>query len=145
MAAGRQTWCWNILKHNHEVQRGISENSVNFLKPQTHPHDIPLPIRPHLLILSKQFYHLETKYSNVWVYGGRSHSDHHIGQPIISSTWTEKKRKGERSRKRGESEKKKMNSKRLNIFSVYTPVNQSMSSAFHLWPQDATISPALKF
>jgi hypothetical protein len=38
----------------------------------------PTPIRPHLLIFPKQLHSLGTKYSDVQVYGGHSHSSHQI-------------------------------------------------------------------
>lgn len=37
----------------------------------------PHPTRPPLLILPSHFHHLPTKYSNLWAYGGCSHSNSH--------------------------------------------------------------------
>lgn len=69
----RQAWCWNshwelhlICKMEAEGERlGLAEVSEIS---KAHLSDTPPPARPHLLILLKQFYHVETKYSNARVY-----------------------------------------------------------------------------
>lgn len=45
------------------------------------PSGTPTSSKAHLLIPPKQFYQMETKYSNIRAYGFHSHSNHHISLP----------------------------------------------------------------
>jgi hypothetical protein len=53
--------------HKNKTERELTGNSVSFLHPKA--SDQPPPKRPHLLIFSRQFYQLQTKFSNMWTYG----------------------------------------------------------------------------
>jgi hypothetical protein len=57
-------------------QKGTSKSTLG---------DTPPPTRPHLLIFSKQFYSLETNYSNIWTRVRHFHSDlHSLSQNLMS-------------------------------------------------------------
>lgn len=47
--------------------------------------DMPLPPRPHLLILTEQFHQLGTKYSTIWTCKGHSHWNHHRSSGLRES------------------------------------------------------------
>jgi hypothetical protein len=49
------------------------------------PSGTPTSSKAHLLIPPKQFYQMETKYSNIRAYGFHSHSNHHISLPDLCS------------------------------------------------------------
>lgn len=47
------------------------------------PWDLPPPTKLYILIVSKQFYQLRTKYPNIWAFGDHSHSNHHEQQQTL--------------------------------------------------------------
>lgn len=47
------------------------------------PWDMPPSTKLYILIVSKQFYQLRTKYPNIWAFGDHSHSNHHEQQQTL--------------------------------------------------------------
>lgn len=79
-------------RHNYQAERAYW-GWLGRLKPQSVPNDTPPSIRPHILILSKQFRQLGTKHSNIRSHGGGafsfsnchgSHDQHALGAYLLT-------------------------------------------------------------
>lgn len=77
MAAGRYSnWTRAERLHPDPQARGRDRANWKQCGPLKWQSETPPPTRPHLLILPKQLHQLGSKDSNIWAYGGLSHSSH---------------------------------------------------------------------
>jgi hypothetical protein len=64
------------MTHKQKAERVLKENSVGFWNVKAQAPEMTTPsIRPHLLILPKQFHQLVTMNSNIGAYGGHFYSN----------------------------------------------------------------------
>lgn len=76
------------LSCKHKAERKLTGNGVWVFETSTPSFsDTPRLTRPHLLILTKQFYQPGAKYLNRWPSGGHSHPNHHSVEAMLCLIW----------------------------------------------------------
>lgn len=71
-AAGTSVGTAESCFHRQEAKRVNWDGTLKTSPAATHPSSKAIPPKP------KQLHQLWTKYLNIWVYGGHSHSNHHM-------------------------------------------------------------------
>lgn len=86
-----RAWLIWLISINQRERERMREHELGmvwaFKTSKPSPSDSPSPKRPHLPTLPKLFHRLGIKYSNMWDYGGYSHSKHTFHCLIPIDSW----------------------------------------------------------